>query len=77
MTDAPARPQPLPEQAPRSAKTRGHLMLLEWSDAPPAAPQPPAPAWPARRALSRCYEAGTVLLIAGTLAALVASICRF
>ena len=78
MTDAPARPQPLSEQAHRLAKTRGHLVLLEWSDTPPAAPKPPASQWPARRTLwSRCHEAGPVLLIAVTLAALVASVCRF
>ena len=89
MTSAPTRPQPFPEQAQRPAKThppktRGHLVLLEWSDTPPAAPKPPAaskpPAsqWPARRTLwSRCHEAGPVLLIAATLAALVASMCRF
>ena len=79
MTSAPPRPQPLPKPAHRSARTRGHLVLLEWDDAPPAAPRPPAPAapWPARRTLwSRCHEAGVVLLIAGTLAALVAGVCH-
>ena len=78
MISAPPRPQPLLDQAMHPAKTRGHLVLLEWSDTPPAAPKPPASQWPARRTLwSRCHEAGPVLLIAVTLAALVASVCRF
>ncbi len=86
MITAPLRP--IEEfEAKSSVKTRGHLVLLEWDDAPlhfaPAPAKPAAPAvaqsfGPKPRSLAdRCYDGGILALLAVTAAALAASLCRF
>ena len=63
------------ETAP--VKTRGHLALLEWDEqpAPAAAPSRKTPTY--RRTGDHWYTGGTLLLFVATVAALVASLCRF
>ena len=78
MITAPARPQPIQELP--SIKTQGHLALLEWNE---TLPQPVSTVSnsfknPTRRTpCDRCYEGGTIVLFAATVAALAASLCRF
>jgi hypothetical protein len=69
-----------------SVKTHAHLALLEWEEALPSiapiiapiAAQPSgSPIRKSKTAMDRCYEGGTAVLFAATIAALAASLCRF
>ena len=87
MTSAPLRPTQTAEAVP-NIKTRGHLALIEWDDAPLRfAPAPVEaaraaavnqPFGPKKRSLAdRCYDGGILALLAVTAAALAASLGRF
>jgi hypothetical protein len=65
-----------------SVKTHAHLALLEWEEtlpsiAPIAAQPSGSPIRKSKTAMDRCYEGGTAVLFAATIAALAASLCRF
>jgi hypothetical protein len=65
-----------------SVKTHAHLALLEWEEtlpsiAPIAAQPSGSPIHKSKTAMDRCYEGGTAVLFAATIAALAASLCRF
>ena len=82
MISAPTRPQPLEEQKTEAAsvKTHGHLALMEWNETLPSPASTTARSLkhPTHRTVwDRCYEGGTVILFATTIAALAASLCRF
>jgi len=67
------------EPATPSVKTHGHLALLEWDEtlptAPAAAPKPFG--LHPRSFMDRCYDAGTLVLLAVSAGALLASLARF
>ncbi len=77
MISAPLRPtesNKSAETAP-SVKTQGHLALLEWDETLPAAPAVPSAFGPRKKSLmDRCYEGGTLVLLAVTAAALAAAL---
>ena len=77
MISAPLRPtQTKSTETTPSVKTQGHLALLEWDETLPAAA--PSAFGPRKKSvIDRCYEGGTLVLIAVTAAALAASLCRF
>ncbi len=80
MISAPLRPaQTKSTAATPSVKTQGHLALLEWDETLPsvtaAAPQPFGLRKPS--VMDRCYDGGTVVLLAVSALALAASLCRF
>ena len=65
--------------AKSSIKTHGHLALMEWDETVPSAASAAAQSFhhaTRRTVLDRCYEGGTVVLFAATVAALAASLCR-
>ena len=76
MISAPLRPTQSNTSAETtpSVKTQGHLALLEWDD---TLPRPAAPGTFGPRPkslLDRCYEGGTLVLLAVTAAALAAAL---
>ena len=75
MISAPLRTPHL-EESP-SVKTHGHLALLEWDEMLPSTPPTPFPKPVRKSVIGRCYDSGTALLFVITVAALVASLCRF
>ena len=63
-----------------SIKTQGHLALLEWDETAPSMVEMSAKHFgdPNRRSLmDRCYNAGTLVLMAVTVAGLAASLFGF
>ena len=81
MISAPLRTPHLNESKP-TVKTHGHLALLEWdqtqTSAIPIAAQPAgSPIRKSKSTMDRCYEGGTVVLFAATVAALAVRLCRF
>ena len=58
-----------------SVKTQGHLALLEWDKTLPTAAAAPSAFGPRPKSLTdRCYEGGTLVLLAVTVAALAAAL---
>lgn len=77
MISAPLRPAPLsePVETTPSVKTQGHLALLEWDETLPTAAAAPRVFGPRKKSLTdRCYEGGTLVLLAVTVAALAAAL---
>ena len=73
MISAPLRPtQTKPTETAPSVKTQGHLALLEWDEILPAAPETFGPR--KKSVTDRCYEGGTLVLLAVTVAALAAAL---
>ena len=73
MTSAPLRTTSTQTETTPSVKTHGHLALLEWEETLPAAA--PKPFGPHKKSLlDRCYEGGTLVLLAVTVAALAAAL---
>ncbi len=72
MTSAPLRTPKTPETTP-SIKTQGHLALLEWDETLPAAALKSFGPHP-KSLLDRCFEGGTLVLLAVTAAALAAAL---
>ncbi len=60
-------------------KTQGHLALLEWDNSlPGASGGSPRCFGPRRKSqMDRCYDGGTLALLAVTVAALAVSLARF
>ncbi len=79
MISAPLRPiQTTSTETTPSVKTQGHLALLEWDETLPVPAAAPSTFGPHKKSLlDRCYEGGTLVLLAVTAAALAASLCRF
>ena len=83
MISAPLRPtqkkstETKSTEATPSVKTQGHLALLEWDETLPTAAAPGAFGPRKKSLLDRCYEGGTLVLLAVTAAALAASLCQF
>ena len=60
-----------------SVKTQGHLALLEWEETLPL-PADKAPFGPRPRTfVDRCYDAGTLILLAVSAGAMAVSLARF
>lgn len=76
MISAPLRPtQTKSTETTPSVKTQGHLALLEWDETLPAAPAAPSTFGPHKKSLlDRCYEGGTLILLAVTAAAVAAAL---
>ncbi len=75
MISAPLRPTTPQTETTPSVKTQGHLALLEWDETLPTATTAPSVFGPRRRSLlDRCYEGGTLVLLAVTVAALAAAL---
>ena len=76
MISAPLRPAQTTTSTP-SVKTQGHLALLEWDETLPslAAPKPFGPK--PRTFADRCYDGGTLILLAVSAGAMAVSLVRF
>lgn len=76
MISAPLRPtQTKATETTPSVKTQGHLALLEWDETLPTAAAAPRAFGPRPKSLlDRCYESGTLVLLAVTAAALAAAL---
>ena len=76
MISAPLRPTQLDESAETtpSVKTFGHLALLEWDETMPSTLAPDAFGPGKKSVMDRCYEGGTLVLLAVTVAALAAAL---
>ena len=69
----PTQPNKSAEMTP-SIKTQGHLALLEWDETMPS-PAAASAFGPHKKSLmDRCYEGGTLILLAVTAAALAAAL---
>ena len=74
MTGAPLRTTTTQTERTPSIKTHGHLALLEWEETLPV-PDTPKSFGPHKKSLlDRCYEGGTLVLLAVTAAALAAAL---
>lgn len=75
MISAPLRPtQKKSMETTPSVKTHGHLALLEWDETLPSAAAPRAFGPRKKSLMDRCYEGGTLVLLAVTVAALAAAL---
>ncbi len=75
MISAPLRPtETKSTKVTPSVKTQGHLALLEWDETLPSAAAPRAFGPRTKSLLDRCYEGGTLVLLAVTVAALAAAL---
>jgi len=60
-----------------SVKTHGHLALLEWDETLPMPAEPTPFGSKPRSVVDRCYDAGTLVLLAVSVGAMALSLARF
>lgn len=75
MTSAPLRSTQT-SLAP-SVKTHGHLALLEWDETLSVLAKPTPFGPKPRSVMDRCYDAGTLILLAISAGAMAVSLARF